>query len=211
MKGQNLLDRLSHSVVQSKSNAGLRLLLPALEFQPQFDEEQFFKDQTDVRGRARRLQIREALPGLRPMNFPQRLAGRNQRQTRAYGGRDRLGEVGSQIVQSRADDPAKPARGHAPLPGRLVNRYDSPNFERRSRFVLRAVSTGIAQHLKLWLHNLQLSAARVLLNLPIECDQLAGLELILQVSAVEPQATQLGSSLAHRELEDGHLAGAKQA
>ena len=51
-------------------------------------------------------------------------------------------------------------------------------------------SAGVAQHLKLRLDDLQLSAARVLLDLAVERDQLAGLELILQVGAVEPEAFQ---------------------
>ncbi len=53
MKGQNLLDRLARVVIQAKGDAGLRFLLSAFEFQPQLDEEQFFKDQPNVRGRAR--------------------------------------------------------------------------------------------------------------------------------------------------------------
>ncbi len=103
MEWQNLLDRLPYPVVEPKSNSGLRLLLAALHFQPQLDEKQFLKDQPDMRGRARRLQIFEALSSLRPMNFPQRLARRNQRQPLAHGCWNSFCQLGSQIVQRRCE------------------------------------------------------------------------------------------------------------
>ncbi len=144
------------------------------------------------------------------MNLPQRLARGNQRQPPAHHCRDSFGEVGREIVERCADDAAKPACGHASLPGRFVDGHDAPHFQRCCRLVISAVSGGIAQHFKLRLDNLQLSAARVLLHLAIERDQLAGLELILQIGGIEPEAFQARSSLAHGELEDGHAAGAKQ-
>ena len=211
MKGQNFLDRLPHPIVQAKRDSGLRLLLASLEFQSQLDKKQFFKDQPDVRRRARRLQIFEALASLGPVHFPQRLTRRKQRQTPAHGRRNGFRQIGSQIVQSLADDSPKPARGHAALPGRLVDGHDASDFERRCRLVVRVFCAGIAQHLKLRLNDLQFATLRILLHLPIERDQLAGLEFVLQISGIEPEAAQPGSSLPHGQLKDRHAAGAKQA
>ena len=61
-------------LVQLERDSGLRLLLAALQFQAQLDEEELFEDQPYVRRRARRLQVRKALAGIGPVNFPQRLA-----------------------------------------------------------------------------------------------------------------------------------------
>ena len=136
MKGQNFLDGLAHAVIQTKSDSGLRLLLAPLEFESKFGEEQFLEDQANVRGGARRLQSFEALSGFGPVNFPQSLAWRNQRQSLAHGGGNGFGEVGRQIFQGGADDAAKPARGHAPLSGGLVDGHDAADFERGCGFVI---------------------------------------------------------------------------
>jgi hypothetical protein len=90
---------------------------------------------------------------------------------------------------------AKPAGGHAALPCRFVDGNDAAHFERCCGFVVRAVTAGVAQHFKLRLHDLQLSAALVLFDFAVKCDQLPGLELVLQISGVEPEAFQLGSAL----------------
>ncbi len=53
MKRQNFLNSGAHVFIQPKSNAGLRLLLAAFQFESQLNEKQFFEDQPDVRRRAR--------------------------------------------------------------------------------------------------------------------------------------------------------------
>src|ERR1035438_2197866 len=72
MKRQYLLNGLPDAIVELKGDSRLRLLFPALEFKPKLDEEQLIEDQPDVRGRARRLQIPEALTCLRRMHLPKR-------------------------------------------------------------------------------------------------------------------------------------------
>src|SRR5271165_4627714 len=107
MKRKNLFYCLAHAVVQLKSDAGLRFLLAAFEFESQLDEKQFFKDQTDVRRRSRRLQGFEAFSSFGPMNFPQRLALRNQCQALAHGLRNGFCKFRSEVFQSGANDAAK--------------------------------------------------------------------------------------------------------
>ena len=53
MKRQDLLDGLARPVVEPEGDAGLRLHLPAAKFEAQFHEEEFFKNQPKMRGRAR--------------------------------------------------------------------------------------------------------------------------------------------------------------
>ena len=84
MERQNLLDGIAHVFVQPESDAGLRFLLAAFQFESQLDEKQFFKDQPDVRGGARRLQVLQALAGIRPVDSPKRLAWRDERKMVAH-------------------------------------------------------------------------------------------------------------------------------
>ena len=166
MKRQNFLDGLAHAIIGAKSDASFGLLLTPLELQAEFDEEQFFEDQTDVRGRAAGLQVREAFASFGPMHFPEGLARRNQSQALAHGGRNRFRDLRSEIVERFANDAAKPAGGYAALPGRFVDRHDAAHFERRRSFVVRIFGGGIAQHLKLRLDDLQF-ATLILLDLPV--------------------------------------------
>ena len=66
------------------------------------------------------------------------------------------------------------------------------------------------QKFKLRLGDLQAAAFPSFFNLAIERNELAGLETITQVFAVEPDAFQGGASLAGNQLKNGHaVAGAK--
>ena len=116
MEGQNLLDGLPHPIVQAERDSGLRLLLAALEFEPQFQKEEFFKDQPDMGRGARGLQVLEAFAGIGPVHLPQRLARRDQAQVAAHGGWNRVGEFRRKILQHSVDDAAKPAGVRRPCP-----------------------------------------------------------------------------------------------
>ncbi len=72
MKWENLLDRRPHSIVQPECDSGLRLLLPAIQLQPQFHEKQFVEDHPNVSGSAGRLQGVETFSRLRPVHVPER-------------------------------------------------------------------------------------------------------------------------------------------
>ena len=214
MKGQNLLDRLPRGIVDLERNTGLRFLLAAPQLQPQFDEEQFVENQPDVRRRARRLQIGKAFPGLRPMHLPQSLTRRCQAEMCPHGRRDRIGEIGIQILQGEADNPPKPARRQLALAGGFVDGNNSSDLERCGglllRFIGAALFVDVSQNFKLRLHDLQLPIA-VGFNFAVERDHLPGLKPALQISGVKPEALQSASALAHRELKNRHAARPKQA
>src|ERR1700722_1861396 len=128
---------------------------------------------------------------------------------RAHGGGNRILEVGRQIVECSADGAAKPARRQPTLADRLVDRDDAADLQRLRSLLLCTVFAAlrrIAQNFELWLYDLQLVAALVFFNLAVECDHLTRLELVAQVSCVEPHAAQARPSLSHRELENRHTA-----
>ena len=79
-KGRIFLMACAGAIIQLKCNAGLCFLLAAFQLEPQFHEKQFFKNETNVGRRARRLQVLQTLAGIRPMNPPQGLAGRDELQ-----------------------------------------------------------------------------------------------------------------------------------
>src|SRR5208282_4803931 len=80
----------------------------------------------------------------------------------------------------------------------------------RRGFILSSIARGITEHLILRLDDLQLAAALILFDFAVECDEFAGLEFILQIRAVKPQAAEPRASLPYSELEDRHFAGTKQ-
>src|SRR5690242_3467386 len=106
----------------------------------------------------------------------------------ANRGGNRLRQVGSKIVERRANGAAKPAWGEPP--GRFVDRNDPANLERFCSLLLSAVVTGIGripEHFELRLNDLQLTAALVFFDLAIQRDHLAGHELILQIGGIEKE------------------------
>src|SRR5208283_4139084 len=118
-----------------------------------------------------------------------------------------------QIVERRANYLPKPARGQPSLPDRLVNGNNPADLQRLRRLLLRSVVAAFArlsQNLELRLDDLQLSAARVLLDLPVQRDHLPRIEFVLQVGGMKPKAAQPGASLADGELKNRHAAGAEQ-
>ena len=195
MKGQNLLDRRANRLVETKSNSGLCFLLAALQFQSQFDEEQFLEDHADVRRSARGLQIPQALASIRPMDLAERLVRRHQRQALAHDGRNRFEQIGIQVFNRGTDRAPKPARGKAS--DRFIDRHDATDLQRLSSLfgaVLAGVG-GVAQYLELRIADLKLAGTRVLLHFPVQRDRLTELELVLQIGAMKPQAPQVSTSL----------------
>ena len=212
MERQDLLDRLAGAIVQAERDSGLRLLLPPFELEAQLEKEKFFKDQPDVGRSAEGLQVLKALAGIGPVDLPQRVLRRDQVQVTAYGGRDRVRELGRKILQNAVDDAAEPARRQAALAGGLVNGDDAADFERRGSFLLARFSLvgGVAENFKLGLHQLQFTAA-LFFHLAVKGHQLSGLEAVAQISRIEPDALQAASSLPGRHLKNGHAAGAEQS
>ena len=137
MKRQNLLDRRPHPVVQPECDPRLRLLLAPLQFHPEFDEEQLIEDHPQMCRSTARLQVLEAFARLRPMHVPQRGPRRDQPQMRAHGGRNRVRQIGRQVVERRADRLPKPARSQPP--NRFINRNDASDLQRLGRLFLGAV------------------------------------------------------------------------
>ncbi len=88
MEWEYLLDRVAHAGVKLKGDSSLRLLLAPPELQTELDEEQLVEDHSDMRRGARRLQVGETFSGIGPVNFPQRLAQRNQAQMATHRGRE---------------------------------------------------------------------------------------------------------------------------
>ena len=158
MKWQYLLYGFAGSSTDLEGDAGARSLLAALEFESEFDEEQFVEDQANMRGCTRGLKIAEALASVGPMNFRKRFAWSNQAKMGAHYGWDRIGSIGAQIVQCPAYDASKPARRKLALAGGLVDGNDASDFERRGGLFLgligAALFVDIAQQFKLWLDNL---------------------------------------------------------
>src|SRR5262249_14597764 len=70
--------------------------------------------------------------------------------------------------------------------------------------------TAAVQNLELRLGDLQAAALPALLDLAVECNQLAGLEAVAQVFAVKPDALESRPALPGHHFKDGHLPGAKE-
>src|SRR5215470_2982912 len=185
MKGQNAFDRLPDLIAKLKRYAGLGLLFATLKFEPEFDEEQFLEDDADVGGRAKRLQILHALAFVRPMHSAEGFARAGQLQPLSYGWRNRLDQLRRQVLESSVDYASKPARSQPALTGRFVYGHDASDLERLRDFLFCFV-VSLADDFKLRLLQFQLTA--VVLHFSIQGHQLAGLKLIFQIGAVEPDA-----------------------
>ena len=176
MKGQNLLDGVARPVVEPESDAGLRLHLTAAEFEAQFHEEQFLEDQPEMRGRARGLQIGEALSRLGPMHLPQGFDRRNEAHARTNGGRNWVGQSLRDVFERAANDAPEPACGQPALARGLVDGNDAADFQRGGLFLVDCVARSIlgrlAQDFKLRLHDLQFAVA-IGLDFPVERNHLA--------------------------------------
>src|SRR5580765_3949563 len=214
MKWQYLLYRFSDAGPDLEGDASARSLLAPLEFEAEFDEEQFVKDQPDVRGCTRGLKIAEALASVRPVNLRERFAWSDQAKMGSHCGWNRVGSRGAQIVERPAYDASKPARRKLALAGGFVDGNNASDFERGGGFFLglvgAAVFVDIAEQFKLWLDNLQFAIA-ILFHFAVESDHLTGLEAVLKIRRVEPKALEAVASLSDRELKDRHSAGTKQA
>ncbi len=127
----------------------------------------------------------------------------------AYSGGNWLRQIGCQIIERGVDSTPKPARGKAT--DRLIDRNDAANLQRLHRFLFRAAlaAAGIPQNLELRLHDLQLAAACIFLDLAVQCDHLPGCELVLQVRRIEPEAAQARPPLPDGKLENRHAPRAK--
>src|SRR6266550_936819 len=128
VKWQYLLYRFADSGPDLEGDAGARSLFAALEFEAEFDEEQFVKDQSNMRECSRRLKIAEALASVRPVNFRERFPGSDQAEMSSHCGWDRVGSIGPQIVERPAYDASEPARRKFALAGGFVDRNDASDF-----------------------------------------------------------------------------------
>src|SRR5450631_4811127 len=133
---------------------------------------------------------------------------------RAYRGGNWIGKLGTQIVERPTDNAPEPAGRELALAGRFVDGNNPSNLE-RSRCLLfglvgASLFVDVAENLELRLHDLQVPVA-ILFDLAVERHHLSGLEAVLQIRGVEPQAFQLCAPLPDRQLEDWHAACAKQS
>src|ERR1035437_9839167 len=122
---------------------------------------------------------------------------------RTHSGGNRLRQVGRQIVERSADSAPEPAWSKPP--DRLIDGNDAADLQRLRGFLFRAVLPGvdgISQDLKLRLNDLQFAAALIFFDFAVQRDHLTGRELVLQISRIEPEATQARSPLPDGELEN---------
>src|SRR5213079_164713 len=139
MKWQNFFNSLAHGVIKAECDPGLGFLLPAFEFESEFDKKEFLEDQANMRRRAGGLQILEALAGLRPVEFPNGVSWRNKAEVPSNYGRNRIRQLRRQVFERCVDNATKPTRGEPPLAGCLVN-WDNPaNFQRSCGFLFGAI------------------------------------------------------------------------
>src|SRR6266481_5271292 len=110
------------------------------------------------------------------------------------------------ILQRSVDGPPEPARGQLGVRRRFVDWNNASNFERlnfRSLF-RREIAVDI-EHLELRLLDLQSLAFPVSLHFAVERYQLARLEAVTQILAVEPYTAQRSASLSCNHLENRNL------
>src|SRR6266404_2654557 len=207
MEWQYLLYSFTGSGADLEGDAGTRPLLAPLEFESEFDEEQFIEDQTDVRRRTGGLKIGETFSWVRPVDFRQRFAASDQAEVGTHCGRNWIGRVRPKIIEGPANDPPEPARSQFSLSGGFVNRNDAADFERGGGFFLGIVGAplfiDVAENLKLGLDDLEFAVA-ILLDLAVEGDHLPSLETVAQISSVEPEAFEPVACLADCELKYRH-------
>src|SRR3954463_9779384 len=110
MERQNFFDGLPHLIIQSKPDSGLSFLLATLQLQPQFDKEQFFKDDADVGRRAKCHEVSYAFAFVRPMNSLEGLPRRQQIKTLAYRRRNCFRQFGRKIFECSVDYAPEPSR-----------------------------------------------------------------------------------------------------
>ena len=112
------------------------------------------------------------------------------------------------------DDATEPTGGQPALPGGFVDGHDAADFERSRQLLFRGVSATVvgsfSDDLELRLGELKFAAAIVLLDLAVQGDDLAGLELVPKVSGVEPDTLQSRPALPGGHLKDGHAAGTEK-
>src|SRR4029077_15644659 len=92
--------------------------------------------------------------------------------------------------------------------GRFVNRNDAADFERLNvlcAFQIKLAFTAcVIQKFELRLGDLQAATLPSFFDLAIKRDELAGLEAVAQVFAVEPDALEGGAPLPGHQFKDGH-------
>ena len=129
--------------------------------------------------------------------------------------RDGVGQIRRKILQRGVDDAPKPSGGQTALSSGLIDGHDATDFERCHQLLFRgigaAVFSSFSNDLELRLGELEFAAAVVLLNLAVQGDDLAGLELVPQISGVEPDTLQPRPPLPGGHLKDGHSAGTEEA
>ena len=137
MKRQDALHGSTYAVVDLERDAGLSAHLAALQFESEFEEEQFFEDQPNERGRTRRLQFRQALANLGPVRLPESATAIDQFHAPTDGGRNGIGNILVEVLQHAVHNAAKPASREASVAGSFVDRNDAADFERLQASDLR--------------------------------------------------------------------------
>ena len=147
------------------------------------------------------------------MYFPKRFARADEPHAISDHGGNGVGQVGCEILKGGVDDAAEPARREPPLASGPIDGHDATNFERGRQLLFGgfgcALLAGISQDFKLWLYNLEFTAA-INVNLAVQCDHLARLEFALQVRPIKPDALEPGSALPRCHLKYGHAACAEK-
>src|SRR5271169_6048849 len=134
------------------------------------------------------------------MHVPQRSSRGYQAEMAADSSGNRFRQIGRQIIEGSANGAPKPARGKPS--DRLIDGNNAADLQRLGGLLFRAVPTiigGVSQDLELRLNDLQFAAALIFFHFVVQRDHLAGLELVLQVGRMEPEAAQASPPLPNGE------------
>ena len=128
--------------------------------------------------------------------------------------RDGIGQIRREVFERGMNNATEPAGGQPALPGGFVNGHDAADFERSGQLLFRGVSATVVgrlpDDLELGLGELKFAATVVFLDLAVQGDDLAGLELVSKIGGIEPDTLQSRPALSGGHLKDGHAAGTEK-
>ena len=170
----------------------------ALEFEAELEEEELFEDEAAMGGRGKALQLGEGRAFGRKVDFAQRGFAVGKIEPREHRLRQALGHGAAHGFEQVEDDLALPARGQAAAAERFVDGRDAADFK-QARF---GVVGCVGQNLELRLDHFEVAGGARGLDLAVDRDGLAGVELAVEIGGVEPDALHGAAALAEGELEE---------
>jgi len=207
VEGQHLPQRIADVVFSRKGDPGPLAQFPSLQLQSEFEIKQLFEDQPPVRGRGPFRQLRKPGSLGRKMDFAEAGLAVGQFEPVEHVRRQTLWNRTAHAFEQMEHHFAQPAGVQTLAAQGLIDGCNATHLQ-HARLGVRA---GVGQDLKLRLDDLHRPGRARRLNLAIHSDRLAGLKLVFQVTAVEPDALDRQTALPQHQLEDGLPRGADQA